>query len=429
MDNLSLKLLQIPSWSGEQKISPISRDNDMVCGGHCGCNILDFLVKQKSHLSICYGKTSNITVMPPVKWTVCLHDKYSEKNILGKGEYGSVFGISDTECVKTFESQNAFYHEMIVCDLIDIARLRSQCPEKSMSLMFLNSVCIPCKKLFFPRYRGNLETFPHWTSENIPRIVKGFEGLLDAVVFLNEDCGLFHSDISLCNILVGITQNETHLGKLVLTDMGLATLHTGNPQTELALKALNGKPLYDMFVNRNPFLVCKDAYKPACILFRCFILATGDDDMEDSVSPACADMAKVIDISCLAYCLLNVIEKLMDVSKSSPTDRFYLNCTLAENNPIYYVKCLVHKVILLEFLSGLWNTHLSIGANSQGEFDSVILSPTLKKEFISWCENIKALYTTDLFSNSNILLSNIHLRDCLSNLLSLDSFSACGRGD
>lgn len=391
--------------------------------------MLNMLLALRDHMYVAETSPTGVVMRPPLKWTTCGHQAPKMSMLLGKGEYGKVEALSKTECVKTFVSSPSFYHELLACDLIELAKIRTLCPEKGHALISFNSACMCCRKIFFPRYSTSLSEFPHWTVENIPLLVRGFDGLLDAVVFLNEQCGLFHSDISLCNILVEKGVTDTVLGKLVLADMGLATLHSGNTKIDISISSSGGRTLYQMFVERGPFMVCKDAYKPACVLWRCFKIASAVQwaEIKTECLPICPNMAKVIDISCLAYCLLNVIEKIMDVTHKEPTDSFYSKCTLTEYQSKYYLKCLVHKVVLLEFLSRLWKTKFNIGVNSQGSFHSLSLTFQEKEEFRSWCRQLETQYICHLYPHSDLLVRFVELRDCVANLLSLDYFSPCGR--
>nr|BEG23107.1 tegument serine/threonine protein kinase [Macronycteris gammaherpesvirus 1] len=419
-------VLQTPSWSGRQTCCPkfqMDAHNPKKDG------VLEMLLTQREHMSITSVMSSKVLLKPAPDWTKCKHGNYKLSVLLGQGAYGKVEAVSKTECIKSFINPHSFYHELMVCDLIELARLRSHCPEKSQSLLSFTTACMPCKALFFPRYSCSLNTFSHWSEDNISKIVSGFEGLLDAVIFLNEECGLFHSDISLCNILVDGQYGDHIPGRLVLADFGLATLHTGNSKIHLGLTSTTGKPLYRMFVKRGPFMVCKDSYKPACVLLRCFKIASSHkwDELDTDKSPICPAMAKTIDISSLAYCLLNVIEKVLDVSNMEPTDSFYLNCSLPETNPQYYLKCLVHKVVLLEHLSKLWKTDINIGVNSKGDFCSLELPFKEKEEFQSWCRQLETKYISYLYPYNYLIADNINLRDCLINLLSLDFFSLYGR--
>ncbi|AIU39482.1 tegument serine/threonine protein kinase [Equid gammaherpesvirus 2] len=426
---LNLLTLQTPSPSGGPR--PCRRYQLRTPREGCG-TVMEMMVAQRDHLRVSHVSPFAVSLQAPDRWERCRHGAPRFRLALGKGEYGKVEAVSKHECVKTFNEVVAFYHELVVCDLIEIARLRSRCPEKSEGLISFVDACMPCKQLFFPRYSCSLNDFSHWGPENIPPLVAGFESLLDAVVFLNEECGLFHSDISPCNILVERAQTETGLGKLVLTDMGLATPHTGNPQTGVSFVSSGGTQLYQMFVDRGPFMVSKDAYKPACVLLRCFRVAAALNwgEVKTDRFPICQQMSRVIDVSCLGYCLLNVIERILDVTKAEPTNRFYSRCSFTELQPQYFLKCLVHKVVLLEFLADLWKVEgggLSIGVSSGAEFDSERLSLSERQDFRSWCRQLDTRYICTLYPYSNLLEGCEGLRDCLVNLLSLDYFSPFGR--
>ncbi|AIU39561.1 tegument serine/threonine protein kinase [Equid gammaherpesvirus 5] len=427
---LSMMTLQTPSRSGEQR--PFRRYRLRPPSEGCG-TVLEMLVAQRDHMRAVHVSPFSVSLEPPARWNVCRHGTPKFRLALGKGEYGRVEAVSKHECVKTFGTDVSFYHELMVCDLIEVARLRSRCPEKSDALMPFVDACIPCKQIYFPRLLCSLNEVSAWGPNSITPLVKGFEGLLDAVVFLNEECGLFHSDISLCNILVKKSESETCcLGKLLLGDMGLATPHTANPQIGLTFVSSEGTPLYQMFVDRGPFMACKDAYKPACVLLRCLRIAAALnwEEVKTDRFPICQAMAKVIDVSCLAYCLLYVIEKILDVTKAEPTDRFFSKCTLTELQPQYFLKCMVPKVVLLEYLTSLWRVEgecLSIGVNSRGVCASEKLSLTEREGFRNWCGQLEARYIRSLYPHSKVLEGREDLRDCLINLLSLDYFSPCGR--
>ncbi|ALE14748.1 ORF36 [Felid gammaherpesvirus 1] len=423
-----MRTLQILSYHGSFKDSPMHQNKLQQFKESDNDGVLAMLLNLQCHLSIVEANPTSVFFKIPSRWKKCNHSTAKIKLALGSGSYGSVTAISKTECVKTFSTSKSFFHEMMVYDLVDIARMRSTYPQEGANIITMDGVCLKCKQLFFPRMQCNLYEYKHWTVENVSRLVRGFNGLLDAVLFLNEKCGFFHSDISPCNILVKQGFSQEEIGDLILSDLGLVSLHTGNRILHMGIKSSRGKVLYEMSSERGPFSVCKDLFKPACILFRCFMITADTRSQKAKFDCFLVDqqMARVIDVSSLALCLLYSIEQFMDVQKAAPTPNFYTICVVEDESPSYYMTCLIPRVVLLEFLSNLWHLKLDIGASSDGTFKHLNLCQQDKHNFQSWCNKAKKLYQKNLFYTSSILLSDPNLKFCLANLLSLDYFSPCG---
>ncbi|AJG42961.1 virion protein kinase [Harp seal herpesvirus] len=421
---MELRTLQIPYCPGSSNASQVCQSREI----NSGC-VVSMLLGLEHHLSICEVTSNSIFLRLPNTWKRCNHPTSKIKVSLGSGAYGSVQAVSKFECKKTFTNEISFLHEMITCDLVEIARLRGNLDVKTVNIISVSRVCLPCKEIYFPRMECNLYEFKHWTSENVPKLISGFNGLLDAVMFLNEKCGLFHSDISPCNILVDHCVNPGELGRLVLSDLGLASLHTNNDKICIGIKTARGKTLYKMFYDRGPFLVCKDVFKPACVLFRCIAITstTKSPTSKLDCSPVDQSMAKIIDVSCLALCLLYAIERLMDIQKRSPTSKFFDACVAEDESPEYYMNCLVPRVVMMEFLSDLWHIDLNIGASSDGVFEHLSLTEHQRATFQSWCRKIRGTYLQDLFFHCSVLLSDPNLKSCFVNLLRFDYFSPCGK--
>lgn len=361
----------------------------------------------------------------PEKYLTCSHPPVTDAKILGYGAFGMVsINPHYSGVIKEFDSHTDFYHELLADDLIAVAKERCHNINKHKNLIDIVGACAPCKIIFYDRYTTSLDNYDEWSDLNMPHIVQEFQGLFNAINFLNEECGLFHSDISPCNILVQHKKSSMVLEKLVLTDMGIASLHSGNKITDMVLKSSKGRLLYRMFYRRDPFYVCKDVYKPACVLSRCYTICLHTRRKTqcvtlDAIGKA---MALNIDVSSLAYCLLFVVERLLDSLGLYPTRIFYDTVTQNAENPQYYLQFMVTKVVLLEFLSEIWEVGFNLGLDSKGNCQHVVIHPDDLHVFTNWCKAFKNTFKQSYMAKNIIKIQREDLRDMFQQLITYDHF-------
>lgn len=395
---------------------------------HGSC--VDILVENTKHMTVVEVCGSTAVVKLPKQFLECNHYSLTDGGVcLGSGAFGSVHLTTYYDCIKKFESSDGFYHELLACDLVAVAKAHSPTDASHRSLISYSNACTVCKTIFFPRYNGSLVDYQNWTRENVPILVREFRGLMDGIHFLNEKCGLFHADVSPCNILVNQDQGNNLISGLILSDLGIACLHTGNSVTNLALKSSRGRQLYGMRCERNPFLVCKDTYKPLCMLCRCYLLTRhGRVANDGSVSEAVGQkVAKMIDICSLAYCLLYAVERLLDSTGANPTSEFYNDSPDDDSDSKYYVQFLVPKVVLCEFLFGVWDVFVDLGVNSFGKTKYDIFSRGDAEQFSAWCNSFKAGFLRCLSPDFRRKIDDHGLMLLFLKLINNDYFGVHGR--
>ncbi len=191
--------------------------------------VIDYFTFQHKHLKVTNidDMTETLYVKLPENMTRCDHLPITCEYLLGRGSYGAVYAHADNATVKLYDSVTELYHELMVCDMIQIGKATAEDGQDKALVDYL-SACTSCHALFMPQFRCSLQDYGHWHDGSIEPLVRGFQGLKDAVYFLNRHCGLFHSDISPSNILVDFTDTMWGMGRLVLTDYGTASLHDRN---------------------------------------------------------------------------------------------------------------------------------------------------------------------------------------------------------
>lgn len=366
------------------------------------------------------------TLRLPESYLECCHQSHTGTHLLGAGTYGRVF--VNPHChgvVKEFDIHSNFYHELLADDLVAMAAEKCNSYDNYENIIKLTGACAPCKIIFYDRYSTSLDKYDSWSGPNMTRIVQEFHGLLKAITFLNEECGLFHSDISPCNILVQHGSNSKFLEKLVLSDLGISSLHSGNRVTDMVLKSSKGRLLYRMFYRRDPFFVCKDVYKPACVLSRCYTICLYSSRKASCVTTDAVGkaMAMTIDVSSLAYCLLFVIERTLDSLCLHPSRTFYDTITDSAENPKYYLQFMVPKVVMLEFLSDIWNIKFNLGLDSKGNCQHIIIEPSDLHVFTDWCKAFKTTFDLSFMAKNITKLQRQDLKDMFQHLITYDSFS------
>ncbi|AAC95562.1 orf 36 [Ateline gammaherpesvirus 3] len=388
--------------------------------------ILSQLITEHKFMSVAEISAQKVVFKLPKSWFQCEHLKPQDE-LLGSGSFGAVKPISKVTCAKYFKDTEDFFHELVVCNLASIAQIRQ--PTKSVHLVRMTGACIPCKCILFPRYAGSLYDFNCWEQLSAKKLAKEFRNLINTVNFLNDEVGIIHSDISTSNILVA--HGPDFPGRFMLADLGLATLHSGNHPTEICLKSSRGKILYNMACARDVFLLCKDPVKPAQVIFRCYLLAckliTSETLHQNFIVGKI--LAQNIDIASLFYTMLECVEKMIDSKNIKPSCQFYKKIGPDnESHRAYFLQFLVPRVIILEMLSKVWDTKLSIGIDSLGNTtEKNILEGQDKTLFASWCADLKGLiHKGGLQSNLNKLRA-LPLYELVLLFLKFDYFSLSGR--
>ncbi|ARW78099.1 tegument serine/threonine protein kinase [Common bottlenose dolphin gammaherpesvirus 1 strain Sarasota] len=397
------------------------------------CTAIDKMGEQPKHLTATGTDKEHRTIYArlPSEYNNCAHGpvpKHRPK--LGEGAFGCVYPVTDDTCVKVFTSHGTFYHEFIMNDLIALAMIHRDGREtRHHALLNLMNACVQCRVIFYPRCKFGLNKFRNWCPSNIPPLICGFEGLHDAIVFLNEKCGIFHSDVSPCNILIE-DAGRGKLGRLVLTDMGISSPHDGNRFNRCVLKSNKGKPLYEISSTRNPFMVCKDAFKPAFLLSRCHTLKQRIEfeNLEAWSCPIGQRLALDIDTASLGYTLLYALERLLVCYDKDPTLDFYCKNGTDNQHLEYYLQFLVPKVVLCNLLSRIWNVQLHLGVNMRGETTATKLSPEHVTKFARWVEQFKTRLELSATPRSTDRIKNPQLAHLTCKLLSQDYFSEHGHG-
>ncbi|AAK38235.1 ORF27 [callitrichine gammaherpesvirus 3] len=386
--------------------------------------VIDYFTFQHRHLKVTNidKRTETLFVKLPDQMTTCDHEPISFNHLLGAGSYGAVYTHGTDATVKVYDSISELYHELMVCDMIQIGKEKSE-NGKTAALIDYLSACTHCHALFLTPYRCSLQDFDYWTDLVIDPLVQGFKGLKDALHFLNKNCGLFHSDVSPSNILVDFTPHLWHMGKLVLTDFGNATLHSGNKMLDVRLKSSKGRQLYKMYYQREPFTVAKDTYKPFMLLSRCYVLRMMGKELDPvTCGPMNDKTALNMDLQCLGYSLLYCLVKLADTTNKIPYP--YPNVGLPRSDAAYYLQFAAIKIVLLEVLSQLWNMDVNLGITSCGEVKCVALSQDHLSQFVRWCKSFKKRFAESQFFNCRMRLEHPELPELVGELLATDYFSA-----
>ncbi|CAA45659.1 tyrosine-specific protein kinase [Saimiriine gammaherpesvirus 2] len=389
--------------------------------------ILSQLITEHKFMCVSEISAHKVVFKLPKSWFQCEHLKPQEDAVLGSGSFGSVKPISKVTCAKYFTDPVDFYHELIACNLAALAQIRNS--TRAIYLVRMTGAYIPCKCILFPRYAGSLYDFKCWDKISAKKLAKEFKSLVNAVNFLNDEVGIIHSDISTSNILVA--HGPDFPGTFLLADLGVASLHSGNHQTELCVKNSRGKILYNMSCTRDIFLLCKDPVKPAQVIFRCYLLACKLINSETLHQTFIVGkiLAQNIDMASLFYTMLECVEKMLDTKDIKPSREFYNKIGPDdESHKAYFLQFLVPRVVLLEMLSRLWDTKLSIGIDSFGNTtEKNVLEVQDKILFASWCTHLKGfLHKGGLQLNLNKLRAQ-PLYELVRFFLKFDYFSLSGR--
>lgn len=413
------------SSSGELSVSPEPpRETQAFLGK---VTVIDYFTFQHKHLKVTNidDMTETLYVKLPENMTRCDHLPITCEYLLGRGSYGAVYAHADNATVKLYDSVTELYHELMVCDMIQIGKATAEDGQDKALVDYL-SACTSCHALFMPQFRCSLQDYGHWHDGSIEPLVRGFQGLKDAVYFLNRHCGLFHSDISPSNILVDFTDTMWGMGRLVLTDYGTASLHDHNKMLDVRLKSSKGRQLYRLYCQREPFSIAKDTYKPLCLLSKCYILrGAGHIPDPSACGPVGAQTALRLDLQSLGYSLLYGIMHLADSTHKIP----YPNPDMGfdRSDPLYFLQFAAPKVVLLEVLSQMWNLNLDMGLTSCGESPCVDVTAEHMSQFLQWCRSLKKRFKESYFFNCRPRFEHPHLPGLVAELLADDFFGPDGR--
>lgn len=342
------------------------------------------LKKSYNHVSLFEVKPNYLVFKLPERYSNCdSHREFApvDNFELGRGSFGRVSAYNSEVVCKQFWESSGFYHELFWCDLISLTKIRHP-TYRDVRIVSPITACVPCKQIFFKRYSRSLRDFDAWRPGIVRHLVSEFEQLYLAVYFLNEKCGIMHSDISTDNILV----DESRGGmRLYLTDFGVCSLHDGNPVTDVAIKTRKGHMAARVSSERSVFSISKDAYKPCAVLARCYVhMCSGARRREADEFLIHSATAIKIDVICLGVCLLMCLEKILDANQVQPLetfrDRFLDHC----DSTTYYLQLLSPRIVLTQFLCTLWNISFSIRIDGQGVCQSVSLKDEHRRLFKKW---------------------------------------------
>lgn len=360
----------------------------------------------------------------PSRYRICYHPPEAPletQAVLGEGTFGVVRGISRAHVSKCFIDGDSFYHELIAGDLVSVAKLMHP-GFAGLAMITPVTACAVCKEIFYPRFSSSLADHRVWEGSQISSLTTEFESLLEAVNFLHSKCGMFHSDISVENILVKIDSNPNSFGTLVLADLGVFGFHSGSPSQDVVIKSQRGKTLYSLCSEKTYFDICKDTFKPAAVLARCYVNVIHCPRDEGEALVVHWRAAQIIDVACLGNCLLWCIEKFLDACHINPTRQCQEHSPETRITPAYYLQFLAPRVALCGFLSRLWNYGLDLGVDCQGLSSGVFIRREDAVKFQSWCKVYNSLLNSTLTLESTEAVRNLHLAVLTQELLKCDRF-------
>ncbi len=171
------------SSSGELSVSPEPpRETQAFLGK---VTVIDYFTFQHKHLKVTNidDMTETLYVKLPENMTRCDHLPITCEYLLGRGSYGAVYAHADNATVKLYDSVTELYHELMVCDMIQIGKATAEDGQDKALVDYL-SACTSCHALFMPQFRCSLQDYGHWHDGSIEPLVRGFQGLKDAVYYL-----------------------------------------------------------------------------------------------------------------------------------------------------------------------------------------------------------------------------------------------------
>ncbi|AAX58071.1 ORF36 [Ovine gammaherpesvirus 2] len=394
---------------------------------------IDTLATSLSHLQVLKVRphTGHVTVCLPFSMYQCTHPPVAEETLLAKGAFGKVYSSYSGMCAKVFASRNAFFHETVMMDLVALARESSRSDLQSLCLQFYLGACAPCKTIWYPRYSGSLKSVKNLSVAHAEDLAREFQGLIDAVFFLNKKCGLFHGDICPANVLVEASATDkARIRSLILTDLGTAVVHAGNKFTDIDLKVpASGEDVYKVRVSLNPFHVCKDYVKPFCVLHRCYLLRHHSQRVDvDALYAATIgqQMALTIDCSALLQALLIVLSRILE-SSNDRTCESWLREVDDDSAATYFLVLLAPKLVLLNFLNQLWQLNLEVGVDIDGVLTQGQLPQGHSDLLSNTCRLFTEVYRPLVKESALAQLRQSALRATVTKLVEFDYFSLQGR--
>lgn len=392
--------------------------------------VINDMLGQRDCFHVVDVKGNTAFIKMPERRETCLHSPHIFLSTLGGGSFGRVMSISDSRCVKTFGEEEWFFHEMILNDAINLGKLKHPLGNWK-SLLSMDDACMSCRTITYPRYQCTVEQFPFWRITSAETVAQTFTGLVGAVEFLNQTCGIFHSDISTSNIFVRTGKNEKDLRSLVLGDVGVGSFHTGNTCTSVVVVCnKTNAPKHKLPGGRDPFYVGKDIFKTASLLYRCYCVvaspASGTEDLGSSDSPVGMALARNTDLGSLGYCLFDVLEKMLDISRKEPTMAFLDRCRYRRPHPLYFLTFLAPKVVMCKMLSEKWGCRLNLGMDGSGDGAYLTLPSPHRQAFKEWCQALERQYLKLLFGYQSFKIRSASLRQLTQTLIANDRFGLPG---
>nr|WIM51683.1 MAG: viral protein kinase [Peromyscus leucopus gammaherpesvirus] len=381
-------------------------------------------------MSVVETKKSKIILRIPEVWRKCHHMPIPKgSSELGSGGFGYVRAVNERLCVKHFKDGEDFYREVVNSNLVAIASSRFS--NKGTAILNMINACAVCKFILYPRLNCNLHELS--LRDTCPdTLANAFVRLQEGVMFLNREVGLFHGDISPSNILVRLDPNTGKLDDLILADLGISVLHSGNSHTDIVVKSTKGKQLVRLDNVKSPYYLGKDAYKPAFVLFICYTLRQRNRRAyyEQPAGLVNQREALAIDLCSLGYSLLACIRWMFDL----PSNNLPAACEhgvtgepQAVMNPVYYLLHMIDKVAMCQLLNASWETKINLGVTPEGECTHLELCPEHRNVFSSKCRQFVTQYMKLILdSRAYRHLRSKALRDITVNLLSYDCFSENG---
>lgn len=373
-----------------------------------------------------------VYVKIPKKYSACNHGGFDYETRIGRGAFGHIVPMTrpSLTCAKRFNNSSDFYHELIMNDLIEMTMSFNYdlCNKVRPLLIGILGACVKCKAIFYKRYNCSLHHYRYWNTHNIRPLAENFRLLVDAIYFLNKTCNVFHSDISPCNILVETAYDSSHILKLIITDLGISSICSGGDYEHITLRAPRGRNIYCICSKRFPLGLCKDDYKPAFLLRHChkiFKEKTLDPNTLSIAEPISQDLALRTDIVALGYTLLYVIERYIDSKRKYLTGHYYRNLQETRQQPLYYLKCAVPKVVLCNFLSCNFSKNINLGVSTSAKPTDLGLPVDEGREFLQQCglflEEVNAAYAKVKYCTHLDTLV-----DLLEDLVSTDTLGPSG---
>lgn len=365
-------------------------------------------------------------LFPTVYWR-CRH-KPIPKNAkrLGFGAFGNVVQLNKRFAAKHFVDTTDLIHEILASELVkEGMKVKGQVLDLAIALNA--GACIKCKVLFFPLKRFSLQRFGPWVPKNVPQLVAHFKGLQSAVQFLNNKCGLFHADIDPSNILVEQTPDPSDLGRLYISDFGIASIHGGNPVHDIRVCDDMSAFKYKMIYQRSASEFGKRTYRPFMVvayIYQRMLFPEMYDPYGDGPIPPF--LAYKLDMLGVAYSLLYCMCALTDVTNQGRVFDMYVRKATTKSGQLLQSIC--PKTVILQLLSDYWQVPIDVGLTSEGSSSTPVkLKDADRLEFIKFATQTKKQFANSQFFQNQSILENQELRDLFLDLIKHDRFDVTGK--